>query len=159
MELVGLPVAGDLRAWAVDQLNSSWGGVVARRGALIDPRVLPGFVAVLDGERVGLATFEVVGPECEVVTIDATVKRMGVGQALVGGVAASARELGADALWLVTTNDNTDAIAFYSAVGFALVARRDGAVDDARCRLKPSIPLLGLDGIPIRDELEFRLPL
>ena len=39
-----------------------------------------------------------------------------------------------------------------------LVAVHPGAVDDAR-RLKPSIPLIGEHGIPIRDELQFELEL
>jgi len=33
------------------------------------------------------------------------------------------------------------------------VALRAGAVDEARRALKPTIPLIGEGGIPIRDEL------
>jgi hypothetical protein len=59
-------------------------------------------------------------------------------------------------LWLVTTNDNTHALRFYHRLGFRLAALHPGAVEAAR-RLKPEIPLLGLDEIPIRDELELEI--
>jgi hypothetical protein len=74
----------------------------------------------------------------------------------VAAVAESARRAGCHGLWLVTTNDNTGACAFYGATGFALVALRPGVVDVARRTLKPAIPELGHDGVPIRDELEYR---
>ena len=62
-----------------------------------------------------------------------------------------------DRIWLVTTNDNLDALRFYQRRGFSLCALRAGAVDDSRRRLKPSISLTGAYGIPLRDELEFEL--
>ncbi|GAA2448341.1 hypothetical protein GCM10010191_77240 [Actinomadura vinacea] len=65
----------------------------------------------------------------------------------------AARAAGADRLWLITTNDNLRALRFYQRYGFDLVAV-------ARSRaLTPSIPEIGLDGIPIRHELELELPL
>jgi ribosomal protein S18 acetylase RimI-like enzyme len=61
-------------------------------------------------------------------------------------------------LWLVTTNDNLDALRFYQRRGLTLVALRPGAVAVGR-KLKSSIPAVGAYGIPLRDELEFELPL
>jgi hypothetical protein len=58
----------------------------------------------------------------------------------------------------VTTNDNLAALRFYQRRGMRLVAVHAGAVAEAR-RLKPSIPLVGQHGIPIRDELELELDL
>lgn len=58
-------------------------------------------------------------------------------------------------LWLVTTNDNVDAIRFYQRRGFRLSALRPGAVEEARRDLKAEIPEVGGYGIPMRDELEF----
>jgi hypothetical protein len=55
--------------------------------------------------------------------------------------------------WLVTTNDNLDALRFYQRRGFRLAEPHDGAVDRSRETLKPSIPEVGEYGIPIRDEL------
>ena len=66
---------------------------------------------------------------------------------------------GASELWLVTTNDNLDALRLYQRHGFHLDRVHPGAVDRAR-RQKPSIPALGEFGIPLRDELVLirRLP-
>jgi DNA-3-methyladenine glycosylase I len=56
-------------------------------------------------------------------------------------------------VWLTTTNDNLTALAFYQVVGLRLCALRPDAVTGSR-RLKPSIPLVGQNGIPLRDELD-----
>ncbi len=50
------------------------------------------------------------------------------------------------------------ALRFYQKRGFVLVAVHRDAVAAARA-LKPEIPLIGEDGIPIRDELELELAL
>jgi hypothetical protein len=58
-------------------------------------------------------------------------------------------------LWLVTTNDNCRALRTYRRQGFVLEEVRTDAVARAR-RLKPTIPELGQEGIPIKDELILR---
>jgi hypothetical protein len=82
----------------------------------------------------------------------------GVGTALIEAVKVAAIEAGCRRLWLMTTNDNLHALGFYQRRGFRLVAVYPGAVDAARL-LKPEIPLLGNDGIPIRDEIELEIAL
>ena len=57
-------------------------------------------------------------------------------------------------MWLVTTNDNLEALRFYQRRGFVLSALRAGAMDEARRKLKPRISRVGDFGIPIRDEIE-----
>ncbi|MCG0275770.1 MAG: hypothetical protein L5655_06315 [Thermosediminibacteraceae bacterium] len=47
---------------------------------------------------------------------------------------------------------------FYQKRGFLLVAVHRNALEQAR-KLKPEIPLIGIDGIPLRDEIELELPL
>ena len=59
-------------------------------------------------------------------------------------------------VWLITTNDNTPAVRFYQKKGFSLVAVYRNAIEASR-KLKPEIPLKGIDGIPIRDEIELEL--
>jgi hypothetical protein len=68
-------------------------------------------------------------------------------------VTRAAAAAGAGRLWLVTTNDNVDALRFYQRRGFRLHALHPGAVDRSRATLKPEIPPLGAHGIPLRDEL------
>jgi ribosomal protein S18 acetylase RimI-like enzyme len=81
------------------------------------------------------------------------------GTRLLEAVVDAARAAGCRRAWLVTTNDNAAAIRFYQRRGWRLVALHAGAVDAARASIKPEIPELGDDDIPIRDELEFELRL
>ncbi len=136
-----------------------WGDAVARRGELVPVAGLPGFVAIEGTEVVGVVTYAVRDDGCEVVTLEALRPRAGVGAALVEAVAATARAAGCARLWLVTTNDNEGALAFYARTGFTVVAERPGAVDEARRTVKPSIPGTGHGGVPIRDEIELARPL
>ena len=145
------------REWAAAFLHDSWGGGVARRGELVDPTVLPGFVAVADGERLGLATYAVRVDECELVTIDSLREGIGVGRALLDAVREAGVAAGCRRLWLVTTNDNLRALELYQRWGLELVAFRRDAVTEARKTLKPSIPDYAANGIPIKDELELEL--
>jgi hypothetical protein len=62
------------------------------------------------------------------------------------------------ALWLITNNDNLPALGFFQKRGLSLVAVYRNAVDVAR-RLKPEIPLVGKNGIPLRDEIELEMVL
>lgn len=154
------PLAEEDRPWALEVILESWRSPrVARRGEVVDASSLPGFVALVDGVRRGLATYAVRGEACEVATLDSLAPGRGVGAALLDAVAAAARAAGCRRLWLITTNDNVHALRFYQRRGWDLVALHRGAVDDARRRLKPEIPEVGLDGIPIRHELELELRL
>jgi hypothetical protein len=56
-------------------------------------------------------------------------------------------------IWVLTTNDNLDALRFDRRRGLSLAELHPGAVDTARERLKPTIPCIGDHEIPIRDEL------
>jgi hypothetical protein len=61
-------------------------------------------------------------------------------------------------LFLTTTNNNTHALRFYHKHGFVLSAVRINAIAESR-KLKPQIPLLDEDGLPIRDEIELEINL
>ena len=148
------------RPWLRRQLDERWGGPHQfRRGRSHDVSTLPGFVTLVDGAPQGFACYEVSGDEAELAVLDAgEATGVGTGTALVEAVVDASRAAGAWSLWVVTTNDNLRALRFYQRRGFELRELRPGAVDDAR-RSKPSIALVGADGIPIRDELELRRPL
>ena len=70
-----------------------------------------------------------------------------------------ARRLGCTRLWVLTTNDNVDALRFYQRRGFRLSTLRPGAVDEARRNLKPQISETGDYGIRLRDEIELTMDL
>jgi aromatic-L-amino-acid/L-tryptophan decarboxylase len=137
-----------------------WGSRrVVSRGRMHEPLDYPMLVVSgPDGHIAGALTYDVRAGELEAVTVDAFVRGAGVGRALIEAAAAEGRQLGCRRLWLMTTNDNTPALRFYQRCGMTLAALHRGAIAESR-RLKPEIPETGLDGIPIRDELEFELRL
>ena len=150
----------DERAWLRETLRERWGGeLIVGRGRVWRPEELSGLVAVdASGERLGLATYAVSGAVAELVTLDALQAGVGVGSRLLDAVAGTARDAGARHLVVMTTNDNLPALRLYQRAGFRLTELRPGAVDESRA-VKPSIPAVGHDGIPIRDELDLVLDL
>jgi hypothetical protein len=108
-------------------------------------------VAERDDPPVGVVLWTTEGDTTELTYLWALEPGTGVGTALVDGMLRRVRP----PIWLVTTNDNVDALRFYQRKGFRLLALRPGAGDTARA-LKPTIPAAS-DGIPIRDELELVL--
>jgi DNA-3-methyladenine glycosylase I len=51
-----------------------------------------------------------------------------------------------------------NALGFYQKRGFEIVTIYRGAVHESR-KIKPSIPLVGYNNIPLRDEIELEIPL
>jgi GNAT superfamily N-acetyltransferase len=114
---------------------------------------LDGFIAEIASRPVGLVTVHVEDGGCEVVTLNSIEQGAGVGTALLAAAEAHARERGCKRLWLITTNDNTQALRFYQRRGMRIGGWYSNAIAEAR-KLKPEIPLAGYDGIPLRDEIE-----
>lgn len=144
----------------VDLLARSWGSTkVIAHGVVYDAATLPALLAERRGRLAGLLTYAIDGDAFEVVSIDAVVRGAGVGTVLLAAAAEQAERAGLRRLWLITTNDNLDALRFYQRRGMRLVRVAPGAVDESR-RIKPSIPLVGDFGIEMHDELtlEMRLP-
>jgi GNAT superfamily N-acetyltransferase len=128
---------------------------MARKGELLDVLDQEGLVAECEGTASGLLAYRFDGAAYELFYLEAVAPWAGIGSALVE---ALLRLVGTGArVWVVTTNDNLDALRFYQRRGFHLREVRPGAVDDARHRLKPAIPPTGNYDIAIRDELELEL--
>ncbi|MGO0062312.1 GNAT family N-acetyltransferase [Brevibacillus fluminis] len=140
--------------WVREFLLEHWGStqMVYSKGVHQCDR-LPGFAAFVNGEPVGLLTYESKEGACEIVSLDSVREGIGIGTGLLQAVEQVARENGLTRLWLITTNDNLHALRFYQKRGYALVRIYRDAVEAAR-KQKPQIPLYGNDGIPIRDEIE-----
>lgn len=139
---------------------SEWGSVVARLGELVDLEELPALVAEVAGEPAGLLSWrhDTGAGEIEVVGIEAWTRGRGVGAALLRAVRDEARRLGVTRLWLITNNDNLDALRFYQRRGWQLRAVHVGGTDRSR-EVKPSIPLVGDHGILVHHEVELELRL
>lgn len=142
-------------AGAIAALHDAvWGGpLVAGHDTLADLSTLPTLVALdAAGRIVGALAYHLGTDELEVVSIAADPPRTGAGTALLAAATDEARGRRLSRLWLVTTNDNLDALRFYQRQGLRIVHVDPGAVDRAR-RLKPGIPLVGAYGIAMHDEL------
>jgi ribosomal protein S18 acetylase RimI-like enzyme len=145
----------DDRAWAERLVSERFASHrIVSRGVLHDVRTLPGLIAESQGVLVGLLQYRVLGEQFEVVVLIAVSPRRGVGRFLLREAEPIARSHGCKRLWLITTNDNTDAIAFYGAIGWRRAAIHRGAMRESRL-LKPEIPEFASDGTPIEDEIEF----
>lgn len=172
-----MPAAPHLRPW--DPVgDADWAETLldvelagrwqARRGELMDPlaEAAEGLVAELDGRPVGLVTWVAGGAlsrageaEIRVLVVAGEARRRGVGGSLLGAAGRALARAGVDRAWLVTTNDNLDALGFYQRRGWRLAQLHAGAVDEARRRLKPAIGRIGANGIPIRDEIVLTIEL
>lgn len=162
------PLERSDREWVAHFLDERWGTTqIVSRGKAVYGHLLPGFMAErgsaaveddieeqeTQAENIGLITVHFGEKECEITTLDSLDESMGVGSALVEAVENWAREAGIERLWLVTTNDNLEALKFWQKRGYELVSVHRNAIADAR-RIKPQIPITGLNGIKIRDEIE-----
>jgi GNAT superfamily N-acetyltransferase len=131
---------------------------VVSRGRLHEADDLPGFVALRDSDPVGLLVYASSGDELEIIVLHTAVEAIGLGVSLLREAKKAARRLGCRRLWVVVTNDDTKALGFYQRNGFRLVAFYPAARDAARA-MRPELPSVGADGIPVRDELELELEL
>ncbi len=123
--------------------------VVARLGRIENALEHPALIAETDdGALAGVLSYITDGDECEILTLHAATPGTGAGTALIQAVESKARRL-----WVLTTNDNVDALRFYQRRGFRLKELHAGAVDESRRLLKPEIPETGEYGIPLRDEI------
>jgi GNAT superfamily N-acetyltransferase len=148
------------RAWLTGFMTERWGAPeIVAHGRVHRADRLPGLIAEReDGTVAGVVTWEIEGDACELLSIDAVREGEGVGSALLEGACAAAAAAGCRRIHLITTNDNLRALGFYQRRGFALRELRAGAVEDSR-RLKPQIPQVAANGIPIRDEIVLERPL
>ncbi|MEO5888258.1 MAG: GNAT family N-acetyltransferase [Anaerolineales bacterium] len=129
---------------------------VVAHGVIYYPDMLDGFIALDGDEWVGEVTHTFSGNECEIVSLDSVREGMGVGTMLIHKVIEEARGKDCRRLFLITTNDNLNALGFYQKRGFELVAVHRGAINESR-KLKPGIPLIGANNIPLRDEIELEI--
>ncbi|WP_240762676.1 GNAT family N-acetyltransferase [Paenibacillus thalictri] len=138
---------------------AQWRGpIIVSRGRIHHLAQLPGYAVLIGGSIQGLVSFYIEDGECEIVSLDSRLENQGIGSKLIELVIHAAKDAGCERVWLITSNDNIRAIRFYQKRGFDLKAVHRDAITEARM-LKPSIPLVGYDGIPIRHEIEFEVKL
>lgn len=143
------------QAWLTNFFLDQWGSTrQVVRGAIFLPHELPGFVAETADGLAGVITYRFLDDNVgEVATLNSLQEGVGIGGALVRAVVEEMQQNGRSRLIVVTTNDNLPALRFYQKQGFVLTTLRANALAGSR-QLKPEIPLVGRDNIPLRDEIE-----
>ena len=153
------PITTSDRPWVINLFIERWGSKrIVTRGTIHEIEKLDGFLAFHSDQKSGLLTYAISENELEIVTLDSLVENIGIGSALISAAAEHAKQAGCHRIWLITTNDNMQALRFYQKRGFHLVAVHQNALDSSR-KLKPEIPLIGIDGIALRDEIELEIVL
>jgi len=136
-----------------------WGDeIMITRGKIYHPEQLEGFVIEAGDEWIGLVTFIIENDECEVTSLDSLREGQGIGSMLLETIQKEAQTRKCKRLFLITTNDNLNALGFYQKRGFEIVCVYRGAINESR-KLKRSIPLIGMNDIPLRDEIELEIKL
>ncbi|HEX2986226.1 MAG TPA: GNAT family N-acetyltransferase [Caproiciproducens sp.] len=126
------------------------------RGTIIDMTKVDGIIALENGDIIGLLTYTIRDDVCEMTSLDSLIEGKGIGTTLINKVIRIAKEGGCHKIIVVTTNDNINAIRFYQKRGFDMAKLYHNALDVSR-KIKPSIPLIGDNGIPLKDEIEFEI--
>jgi ribosomal protein S18 acetylase RimI-like enzyme len=135
--------------------TSHWGSpeMVISSG-IYDCSKLDGFAVMNKKEEIiGLITYITRENEYEIISLDSVEEGKGTGSALILEVEKAAETRECNCVKLITTNDNLSALRFYQKRGYHLSNLYKNAVEKAR-KLKPEIPLVSDEGIPIRDEIE-----
>ncbi|WKZ96081.1 GNAT family N-acetyltransferase [Lacticaseibacillus paracasei] len=130
-----------------------WGSdVMVLSGIVYHLNELPGFVAIDEQNILGMITYLDRGNTLEVISLDSLRANQGIGSALLQKVETTAVLSHKTGVELITTNDNLHALGFYQRRGYRLTQLFPEAVDQSR-KIKPQIPAVADNGIPIRDEL------
>lgn len=138
-------------------MDKFWGGEpLLVRDKNFFPSSLPGFLA-FQGEKVsGFLFYTIEGDESEIIVFEAFDKFQGLGTKLLEQYKEKIRTLGIKRTYLMTHNDNLDALRFYQKRGFNICQIHLNSMDAARQK-KPSIPVIGDYGIPICHEIDLEM--
>jgi len=119
---------------------------------------LEGFVAVDNEKIVGVLTFKKSNTEVEIISLDSFTENIGIGTTLLNSVVDFAKQNTIKRLWLITTNDNLNALKFYQKRNWTITAIHRDAVIETR-KIKPTIPMTGYYDIPLLHEIELEYEL
>ncbi|WP_349408541.1 GNAT family N-acetyltransferase [Pseudalkalibacillus sp. SCS-8] len=153
MEIISLKDIPKERIFEFFRLQ--WGSpkMVVSSG-VYDGSTLDGFTIINEeNEIIGLVTYIIKAKESEIISLDSLKEGKGIGTSLIQAVESVALQNQCRLVKVITTNDNLLGLKFYQKRGFVLSKIHKNAVQRAR-EIKPEIPLIGNDGIPIRDEIE-----
>ena len=124
-----------------------------------EPRDVEGIVwRDSDSGRTGVVTWWIHGERAEITSVHAEPPGGGTGIRVMDAAEEELRRHGVKTAIVGTTNDNSRALNFYIKRGYRLVRLHLDALNRVRA-LKPGVPRIGRDGVPLQDmwELEKEL--
>lgn len=117
-------------------------------------QLLDGFVAVVESRIAGILLFCPVENRLELVYLHALESGKGIAKQLINEFINFSKLQKINA-FVITTNDNIDAIKLYQQVGFRAIKIHTDLMDKVRLK-KPMIPKIGNHGIVLQDMIEFQ---
>ena len=126
------------------------------RGKTYSVQDLDGILVKENGKIIGLGLYYIKN-DCEIVLLETFVQNKGIGTKIIEKIKEIAKENKCKRIWLITTNENTNALRFYQRRGFHIANIYINALEESR-KINPEIPKIE-DGIEIRDEIELEIKL
>lgn len=143
--------------WLEELMNKNWGGLpLVIRGEKYYLSNLEGIIAENEKEIIGFLFYEVRGKDCEIIVFEVFDKFKGTGTSLLDNLKDIAKGHHCSRIYLMTTNDNLDALRFYQKRGFHICGVHIDSVKISR-KIKPTIGMVGDYDIPVRDEIDLEL--
>jgi N-acetylglutamate synthase-like GNAT family acetyltransferase len=152
------PITKNDAEWVKKLFIQYWGGdICVSRGKVqkVDD-FTGGFIAKTQEQNTGFIAYTITGTELEITNLISLKENMGRGSQLVEAVIDLAKKQMIRRVCLTTTNDNLNGLGFWQKRGFQLIRVYPNAMEYTR-KLKPAVPLIGENGIPLRDELELEM--
>ncbi len=147
------PIQAEDQTFISNVVRHVWGDeMIIVHGEIFHTTALDGIKAIIEGQIIGFLHYQYLIEEFEIITFASLKEDIGVGSALIEAAEQTAHDKGCKILSVITTNDNLHALGFYQKRGFHLAALYPGIVNNSR-EIKPSIPNIGENKIPIRDEI------
>ena len=142
--------------YAVSEIIKGWGSeILVSRGKAHKAEDLDGVLVYENEKIIGLGLYKIEN-DCEIVLLETFVRNKGIGTQLIENIKHIAIKNNCKRIWLVTTNENINAIYFYQKRGFYISNIYINAMEEAR-KIKPEIPIIAENGIELRDEIEFEM--
>jgi GNAT superfamily N-acetyltransferase len=129
--------------------------ILVTRGKIYRAEDLDGILVYDNRKIIGLGLYYIKNNECEIVLLETFVQNKGIGTQIIEKIKEIAKTENCKRIWLITTNENINALRFYQKRGFHFSNIYINALEESR-KINPGIPKEE-NGIEIRDEIEFEM--
>lgn len=148
------------KQWVKQILIKYWSSVfIVTQGKIHKADEYKALIACYEKLRTGLLVYHINNSEIEIISLSSEIEKLGIASSLLDYLIKLGCQNNCKRIKLITTNDNIKALRFYQKRGFILSNIYINAVNEVSRKLKPEIPLKGMNGIPIRDEIELEYQL